>query len=157
MGTIYRNGVPFAGSFDAGGVNYDHSSSGLSATNVQAAVDEVNGKVDDNAGDITALNNGLTPETLSLSSSYTLTNASFRMGKLIAISFKASGITASGNIELATIQSGYAPSNETPIIVGTNQGVVATGWIRGGTGVIVLVPSQSVTNIEARVFAVYHI
>jgi hypothetical protein len=60
MGTIYRNGVPFAGSFDAGGVNYDNSSSGLSATNVQAAVDEVNGKVDDNAEDITALNNGLT-------------------------------------------------------------------------------------------------
>jgi len=59
MGTIYRNGVPFAGSFDAGGVNYDNSSSGLSATNVQAAVDEVNGKVDDNAEDIIALNNGL--------------------------------------------------------------------------------------------------
>ena len=42
MGTIYRNGKPFIGSASASNVSYDNSSSGLSAANVQAAVDEVN-------------------------------------------------------------------------------------------------------------------
>ncbi len=42
MGTIYRNGKPFIGSASASNVSYDNSRSGLSATNIQAAVDEVN-------------------------------------------------------------------------------------------------------------------
>ena len=150
------NNNPLNNNVMATGVVYDNTDSGLTATNAQDAIDENASEIADVKTNLTAVETAVTPINLNLTSTYTLNNQSFRMGKLIVISFKASGITASSNVELATIQSGYAPSAETPIIAGTNNGTVATGWIRN-TGVIVFVPSQSVTNIEARIFAVYHI
>lgn len=124
-------------------IPYDNTDSGMTATNVQGALDE--------------LTNGLTPVTLSLTSSYTLTNASFRMGKLIAISFKVAGLNGSSNIEAATIQQEYAPSTEVPIMASTNNGVYVTGWIRANSGVVVIAPRSALSSAEARVLAVYHI
>lgn len=111
-----------------------------------------------NAGaELASLNKGLTPETLSLSSSYTLTNASFRMGKLVVVSCKIAGLNGMGNIEAATIPSAYAPKSEIPLVGTTNNGVLITGWIRANTGVVVIAPRSQLSNSEARVLAVYHI
>lgn len=106
---------------------------------------------------ITALNNGLTPATLSLSSRYTMTNTSFRMGKLIAISFKVAGLNGSSDIIVATIQQGYEPDIEVPIVANTNNGVYVTGWIRPSSGDIVIAPRSALSSTEVRVLAVYHI
>lgn len=156
-GSIYFISDGEASYPSASTMRYDNSTSGLTATSVQAAVDEVNEKVDDNAGDIAELNNGLTPETLSLSSSYTLTNASFRMGKLVVVSCKIAGLNGSSNIEAATIPSAYAPKSEIPLVGTTNNGVLITGWIRANTGVVVIAPRSQLSSSEARVLAVYHI
>lgn len=47
MGTIIKNGVPYSGSSNpnAADVPYSNSTSGLSATNVQAAIDETMAKM----------------------------------------------------------------------------------------------------------------
>lgn len=107
--------------------------------------------------ELTSLNNGLTPATLSLTSNYTLTNTSFRMGKLIAISFKVAGLSGSSNIIVATIQQGYEPDIEVPIVANTNNSVYVTGWIRPGSGDIVIAPRSALSSAEVRVLAVYHI
>lgn len=117
----------------------------------------VTGAIAQNTEDITELNNGLTPVNLSLTSNYTLTNTSFRMGKLIAISFKVAGLSGSSNIIAATIQQGYEPDIEVPLVANTNNGVYVTGWIRPGSGDIVIAPRSALSNAEARVLAVYHI
>lgn len=87
MGTIYRNGKPFIGSTSASNVSYDNSSSGLSAANVQAAMDEVNTKVNDNVVDIAELNNGL------MNRFRVVTSGSLRNIKTAGIYYLTSGVT----------------------------------------------------------------
>lgn len=55
-GSIYFISDGEASYPSASTMRYDNSTSGLTATSVQAAVDEVNEKVNDNAGDIAELN-----------------------------------------------------------------------------------------------------
>lgn len=59
-GSIYFISDGEASYPSASTMRYDNSTSGLTATSVQDAVDEVNEKVNDNAWDIVTLNNGLT-------------------------------------------------------------------------------------------------
>lgn len=66
-------------------------------------------------------------------------------------------MNGSSNIEAATIQQGYAPYTEVPIMASTNSGVYVTGWIRAGSGVVVIAPRSALSNAEARVLAVYRI
>ena len=48
MGKIIRNGIPYSGSSNsARSINYDNTNSGLEATTAQAAVDELNKKIED--------------------------------------------------------------------------------------------------------------
>ena len=48
MGKIIRNGIPYSGSSNsARSINYDNSNSGLEAQTAQAAVDELNKKIED--------------------------------------------------------------------------------------------------------------
>jgi len=58
-GSIYFISDGEASYPSASTMRYDNSTSGLTATSVQAAVDEVNEKVNDNALDIASLNKGL--------------------------------------------------------------------------------------------------
>ena len=68
MGTIYRNGVPFAGvTPTALSVSYDDSTSGLNAGNVQAAIDNLDEKVDDNTSDISTAESNITSLTSRVS------------------------------------------------------------------------------------------
>ena len=41
MGAIYRNGVPYTGGTIAGEISYDNTTSGMTADNVQDAIDEL--------------------------------------------------------------------------------------------------------------------
>lgn len=62
-GSIYFISDGEASYPSASTMRYDNSTSGLTATSVQAAVDEVNEKVNDNAWDISELNADLALET----------------------------------------------------------------------------------------------
>ena len=72
MGKIIRNGVSYSGSTeDAVNVKYDNSSSGVTATNVQGAIDEVKETIDDKQTQIDTLNSNLTNTTATANSAYT--------------------------------------------------------------------------------------
>jgi len=102
-GSIYFISDGEASYPSASTMRYDNSTSGLTATSVQAAVDEVNEKVNDNAWDIAELNNGLT--NLSYTSqglTYTSGSGTFvaggycKIGNLVVVNFRFNATASNG-------------------------------------------------------------
>ncbi len=64
MGLIYKNGVAYGGSTNnASLINYNNTDSGLSSTNLQDAVDEINEKI--GSSDISGIGNGTISDAIN--------------------------------------------------------------------------------------------
>lgn len=96
---------------DAEDIPYDNTTSGLTADDVQEAIDEVQSNVDMLSTDFTPTAGTLTAQHANFSGGgYTLT----RSGKMVVFSFYR-GISGdiAGNVELATLPSGFIPYADT--------------------------------------------
>lgn len=94
-----RNGyvVPEAHDYNAGQVDYSNTTSGMSATDVQAAIDELDGDLDTLDGEITTINSALSDKEKK----HTVLSQTLSVG---ATTVTFTGIPTSGNyiIEFAT-------------------------------------------------------
>ncbi len=112
MGTIYRNGVPFAGvTPTALSVSYDDSTSGLNAGNVQAAIDNLDEKVDDNTSDISTAESNITSLTSRVSTAES--DISTAESNITSLTSRVS--TAESNITSLTSRVSTAESNITSL------------------------------------------
>ena len=117
MGTIYRNGVPFAGvTPTALSVSYDDSTSGLNAGNVQAAIDNLDEKVDDNTSDISTAESNITSLTSRVSTAES--DISTAESNITSLTSRVS--TAESNITSLTSRVSTAESNIVSIKDWTN-------------------------------------
>lgn len=161
---------PISGNFDtvldkASEIKYDNSTSGLTATDTQAAVDEVEARVDQNETDIankadrnlgnltspTAFNQSLIPDSDSardIGSSSTKVNNVFFGGRLRtnADSYVGDGVSAASG---QSIQLGIVAGSET-----ANLGITGIDNAAGNTGKIILETGDATGgnsgNIELR-------
>lgn len=131
-------------------MRYDNSTSGLTATSVQAAVDEVNEKVNDNAGDIATLNNDLSALDATVTNGFadrpTMIYTSIING---GTSKTVSGL-ASGRAMLVILMYGAAGV----MITATNDGACVFGEVNHGITVSVSNSTLTINNGSSRNYRV---
>lgn len=81
------------GANSAASVSYSNSSSGLSATTAQAAIDEVEGRVDTNTASITALGSGMFSKVGNITTGTTVPHITNDDGRLYLCDTSGGGIT----------------------------------------------------------------
>ena len=95
---------------DAGDVSYDNTSSGLSAANTQAAIDEI-------SSDVESLNNGLTNVSYIGISTTRITGWCYKVGKICMLTIvNGTAGTTDANTILFTLPQGYRPVAQTEFV-----------------------------------------
>lgn len=138
---------------DASDVSYDNTSSGISATNVQSAVDSI-------ASDIESLNNGLTPHDRGTVSVTPATGVTVNVVGVKSAGVKYIGISITNtNLswakEICTFPSDWCPVGTRPYVaaIDDSNGVPIGSLIINGSGKVYYYgPSTTNTTIASATF-----